>query len=86
MELFETIPFNFEKDSYDIRVYYDDETINVLAFCKNRPANGYRYQIKIPKGYDVKNILEKFPVNNLVENCMSDIKEKSWAEFNKVFD
>ena len=86
MELFETIPFNFEKDSYDIRIYYDDETINVLAFYKNRPANGYRYQIKIPKGYDVKNILEKFPVTNLVENCMSDIKEKSWEEFNKVFD
>ena len=86
MELFKTIPFNFEKDSYDIRIYYDDETINVLAFYKNRPANGYRYQIKIPKGYDVKNILEKFPVNNLVENCKSDIKERSWEEFNKVLD
>jgi len=86
MKLFETRPFNFEKDSYDIRIYYDDETINVLAFYKNRPANGYRYQIKIQKGYDVKNILEKFPVNNLVENCMSDIKEKSWEKFNKVFD
>jgi len=84
MELFDSIQFNFEEDNYDIRIYYDDVRINVLAFHKNHPANGYRYQIKIPNGYDVRNILEKFPINNLVEKCKSDIEEKSWEELNKI--
>lgn len=86
MELFDSIPFNFEEDKYDIRVYYDDVRINILAFHNNRPANGYRYQIKIPEGYDVKHILKNISVNNLVEKCKDDIKEKSWEELKKIIN
>ena len=41
MELFESIPYMFEEESFDIRIYYDDATINVLAFLNGYPANGY---------------------------------------------
>ena len=83
MELFSSIPFVFENNTFDIRILYDDTTINVLAFQNSHPANGYRYQIKVPKVCDPKNILEKYPVPELVEKCKNDIKEKTW---DLVFD
>ena len=45
MELFNSIPFAFKEENYDIRIYYDDVTINVVAFLNGYRANGYRYQV-----------------------------------------
>ncbi len=78
MELFCSTPFAFEKTNFDIRILYDDTTINVLAFLNGYPANGYRYQMKIPKDCDPKSILEKHAVPELVEKCKNDIREKTW--------
>ena len=60
MELFDSIPYTFEKIDFEIRIYYDDVTINVVAFLNGYPANGYRYQVKIPKKYcnNIFNFLE----------------------------
>ena len=79
MELFNAIPFPFEEDNIEIRIYYDDVTINVVAFLNSYPANGYRYQVKIPKGSNAKNVLESSPVPELVEKCKNDITEKTWG-------
>ena len=49
MELFNSIPFAFEEENYDIRIFYDDVTINVVAFLNGYRANGYRYQEKNSK-------------------------------------
>ena len=49
MELFNSIPHTFEEEGFKIRIYYDDATINFVAFLNGYPANGYRYQLKIPK-------------------------------------
>ena len=78
MELFSSIPFEFEKTNFDIRILYDDTTVNVLAFLNGYPANGYRYQMKVPKECDSKVILEKHAVPELVEKCKNDIREKTW--------
>ena len=78
MELFNSIPFTFEGTDFEIRIFYDDTTINVVSFLNGHPACGYRYQVKIPKDSDVKKILENHPVPELVENCKNDIKEKRW--------
>lgn len=84
MELFDSIPYNFEKEDFEIRIFYDAATINVVAFLKGYPANGYRYQVKIPKRFDAKKVLENFPVPELVETCKKDIKEKNWEKLSKV--
>lgn len=78
MELFNSIPFPLKEDNFEIRIFYNDVTINVVAFHNGYPANGYRYQAQIPKGSDTKNVLEKYPVPELVEKCKNDIKEKTW--------
>ncbi|MFC1532669.1 hypothetical protein ACFL7M_04805 [Thermodesulfobacteriota bacterium] len=81
MELFDSIPYTFEEEKFEIRIYYNDIIVNVVAFLKGYPANGYRYQVKLPKECDVKKVLEKSPVPELVEACKKDIKEKKWERF-----
>lgn len=84
MELFDSIPFTSEKDNFEIRILYDSNSINVVAFLKGFPANGYRYQIKVPKECDVKKVLENHPVPELVDTCKNDIKEKKWEKLLKI--
>ena len=84
MILFHKIPTSLEGKNYEIRVLYDDTTINVVAFLDNHPANGYRYQVKIPKGCDAKGVLEKYDVAELVEKSKDDIIEKRWEKLSKT--
>ena len=84
MELFDSIAYTFEKKDFEIRIYYDDVTINVAAFLNGYPANGYRYQVKIPKKCSAKKVLENSPIPELVEKCKNDIKEKKWEKLLKI--
>ena len=84
LELFDSIPFTFEKKDFEIRIYYNDVTINVVAFLNGYPANGYRYQVKIPKKCSAKKVLENSPILELVEKCKNDIKEKKWEKLLKI--
>ena len=84
MELFDSIPYTVENKDFEIRIFYDDATINVVAFLNGYPANGYRYQIKIPKRCDAKKVLENSPILELVEKCKNDIKEKKWEKLLKI--
>ena len=84
MELFDSIPFTFEEKDFEIRIYYNEVTINVVAFFRNYPTNGYRYQVKIPKACDAKKVLEEYPVPELIETCKNDIKEKKWNKLQKI--
>ena len=74
----------FEEKNYEIRVLYDDTTINVVAFLNNYPVNGFRHQIKIPKRLDTKRILEMEAANELVDISKNDIIEKRWEKLLKV--
>jgi len=84
MELFNSIPYTFENKDFEIRVYFDDVTINVVAFLNGHPANGYRYQVKIPKKCNVKMVLENYPMAELVEVCENHIKEKRWDKLSTI--
>lgn len=67
-----------DNKSYEIRVLYDDRNINVVAFRDNHPVNGLRHQISVSNKYDVKELLEKEPVQELIEISKADIAEKRW--------
>ena len=84
MDLFDSIPYTFGEQNFEIRLYYNDTIINVVAFLRGYPANGYRYQVKIPKGCDAKGVLEEHPVPELVEACKRDIKENKWDKLQKI--
>ena len=78
MLLHKKISTMFENKNYEIRILYDDRTINVVAFLNNYPVNGIRHKISVPKQYDVKQFLEKEPVKELVQISINDITEKRW--------
>jgi hypothetical protein len=82
--LFKKTPLRFEGQDYEIRMLYDNETINVVAFLGNHPANGYRHIVKIPKKCDAKKVLEKHALAELIEVCKGEIIEKRWETLSKV--
>jgi hypothetical protein len=84
MELFKKIPMRFEEKEYEIRVLYDDTTINVVAFFNNHPVNGYRHQVKLPQKCNVQELLENYSANELIETSKNDIFEKRWEKLSKI--
>ena len=81
MILFKKAPFTFEEKDYEIKVFYNDKLVNVVAFENNYPANGLRHQIKISKNLPVKQLLEQDVIEELVELSKKDISEKRWERF-----
>lgn len=85
MELFKKIPMEHEGQAYEIRVLYETGLINVLAFRGNRPANGYRFQVQIPKKCDPQQVFNQNPVTDLVEACKKQIENRPWETLSQVF-
>ena len=84
MILFKKIPTKIEKKDYEIRILYDETTVNVVAFLNSYPANGFRHQIPIPKKFEVKKALKADAVKELVEMSKNDIIEKRWERLLKT--
>jgi len=78
MIFYKKVPFSFEEKNYEIRVFYDDRNINIVAFRNNYPANGFRHQIKISKNLSVIGIVNQKVINELIEIGKKDISEKRW--------
>ena len=78
MKLFRKIPAKIEDKEYDIRIFYDETMINVVAFLDNHPANGYRHQVKLPKTCNAEEVLNEYAVDELVDISKNEIAEKRW--------
>ena len=78
MILYKKIPLKTEENDYEIRVYYDDRVINVVAFKNNYPVSGFRHQIKLPKKCNIKATLDKGIANGLIAVTKEDILQKRW--------
>jgi len=85
MNIFKKIPFTHDDERYEIRIFYDDETINIAAFTNNYPANGFRYQIKIPKKVNVEKLLNLDNFREFIEMSKIDIIENRWEKFKALF-
>ena len=81
MKLHEKIPVNCEGKDFEIRVLYDNTTINVVAFHNNHPANGFRHQIKFQKKLSCEEIVKRDAVKELIEQSKKEITEKKWEKF-----
>jgi hypothetical protein len=84
MELFKKIPITIEGKVYEIRIYYDDTLINVVAFHNNRPVNGFRYHVQLPKKCNAKSVLEHHDFNELVQKAKDDISENRWDTLSNI--
>ena len=81
MELYKNIPWDHDDRAYEIRIYYEDNIINILAFFNNRPANCFRYQIHLSKKVDIKMFLKIEKFDHIIENVKEDIKKERWKLF-----
>jgi hypothetical protein len=84
MELYKKTPLKWNNENYEIRVLYDDSLINVLTFHKNHPANGFRHQIRLPKGCNVEEILGQDIVGELVGISKNEIVKDSWGKLAEI--
>ena len=80
MQLLERIPFGFEEKNYEIRVLYGDNTINIVAFCNNYPANVFRHQIKLSKSVNSEKLLNTDILKEIVDITKNDIIKKRWGK------
>ena len=78
MLLYKKELYSFAEKDYEIKVFYDDNTINIVAFKNHYPANGFRHQIKISKNLVIKEILQQKVIDEFIEICKRDISEKRW--------
>ena len=76
MRLFRKEPMTFEEKTYEIRVYYSDNIINVVTFLNNYPANGFRHQIQLPRKCNIEGVLKEAMLDELIEMSKKDIIEK----------
>jgi hypothetical protein len=84
MDLLHKIPMTWNGQTYEIRVLYEERKINVVAFQNNHPANGFRYQILLPKNCDVHGILGHDIWGELIEVSKDDIVERRWEKFAEI--
>lgn len=84
MYLYKQISYSFEKNNYEIKVFYDDNSINVLAFKNDYPANGFRHQIKISKNLVMEKILQQKIIDEFIEIGKKDISEKRWERLGRT--
>ena len=78
MLLYKKVLYSFAERDYEIKVFYDNNTINIVAFKNHYPANGFRHQIKISKNRAMKKILQQKVIDEFIEICKRDISEKRW--------
>ena len=76
MNLFKKVPFTFEEKTYDIKVYYNDTLITVMAFHNNYPANSCRHQITVSNKIPTRKLLENNVIDEMIEVSKRDIVEK----------
>ena len=76
MNLFKKVPFTFEDKSYDIKVFYSNTLITVVAFHNNYPANSFRHQITVSKKVMVKELLDNNVIDEIIEISKRDIVER----------
>lgn len=78
MTLYKKIPWDFEQDKFEICIYHDKNIISIIMFKDNHPANGFRYQMQIPKDLEIQKVLNNDSYSHLIEYCKQDTIEGRW--------
>lgn len=80
MKLHKKIPWEYQKQLYEIRILHDKNLINIVLFRNNYPANGFRYQIQLPKKTHIPN---RDVYEHLIEYAKNDVIERRWEKLKK---
>ena len=85
MQLFKKIPFNHGEKKYEFCIFFEENLINISTFQNNYPANGFRYQIQIPKNVEIGKILVEENFSDFIDLAKTDIIENRWQKFTQLF-
>ena len=84
MQLIKKVPLTYQNKNYEIRLLFEDNMINAVVFHDNRPANGYRHRVLLPKNCNVNKMLATEIVDELIEISKADVIEGRGDELTKV--
>jgi hypothetical protein len=85
MDLYKKVPYQHEENLYEIRIHYQENLINIVTFLDNYPANGFRYQIQLPKHVDIEKFLDEKYLSDFIEKAKKDIVDNLWSHFARNF-
>ena len=83
-EIIKVIPFEFEGKNYEIRIESDGVTLFIRAFYKEKPANGFSYQVDHLTNFSLKKLIEYDAIEDLVTSAKEDILKKRWESLLKA--
>jgi hypothetical protein len=86
MQLYKKIPFRHDEKNYEICIFFEDNLIIVSTFQNNYPANGFRYQVQIPKNVEIEKILDEENFSDFIDSAKTDVIEDRWRNFTKLFN
>jgi hypothetical protein len=73
--------FEFEGNTYTIRVVEHDGGLLVRAFLGEKAANGYSYVVDMATRFDLQTSLQISAADHLIELAGADIKNKTWEQY-----
>jgi hypothetical protein len=65
--------FQHAGTEYEVRVISDGQSVFVKAFCGDKPANGYRYEVTLEMVHDAATVSGLDVVKHLIEIAKADI-------------
>ena len=80
MELLKQIPFVFEGQQYEIRLYQEAATFMGRAFLNGKPANGYTHKVELPTAIGFHQQYGN-AIDQLIKEAKDDIRDKTWQRF-----
>lgn len=72
--------FTTNGKDYEIQVNFYEQELKIKAFYDGQPVNGYSYQVKLDKVYDLKILAEKEEVKELVNIAKNDVIERRYEK------
>ena len=85
MQLFKKIPFEHDEKKYEICIFFEKNLINISAFQYNYPANGFRYQVQLPKNVQIEKILDEENFSDIIDIAKTDIVKNRWQKFQNLY-
>lgn len=85
MQLFKKIPFIHDEEKFEICIFFEENLINISSFLNHYPANGFRYQIHLPKNIEIEKFMDEEHLDYFIDLAKKDIIENRWQKFSRQF-
>ncbi len=81
MKLLHKELFEFERKSYEVRIYSEGWKFTIRIYLDGNPVNGYKYSVDLPTAFDLHQIHNIDAIQKLVKLAKEDVQNKTWERF-----